>query len=94
MAILDEIVGSHIRAAIFRLLFVSPWEELHAREIQRRTWFNDRAIRQELERLTRLGLLCSRRSGNRLYFRANQDGPLFADIRNLITSTSVADDLD
>jgi addiction module RelE/StbE family toxin len=55
------ILGSQIRAGIFRLHFSSPRGELHIREIQHRTGFNDRAIRQELAKLARLELLVSRR---------------------------------
>ncbi len=88
MAKLFEIVGSRIRAALFKLLFVDPEVELHAREIQRRTGFNDRAIRQELEKLCSLELVTSRRDGNRLYFRARRDHPLFAEIRGLAVKTS------
>jgi len=88
MAVLDEILGSHIRAAIFQLLFIDSEVELHAREIQRRTWFNDRAIRLELEKLSRLELVTSRRDGNRLYFRANRANPLYREIRGLAIKTS------
>ena len=88
MIILGEIVGSRIRAELFKLLFLDSEFELHAREIQRRTGFNDRAIRQELEKLCRLELVTSRRDGNRLYFRARRDHPLFSEIRGLAVKTS------
>ncbi|MBN1676791.1 MAG: toxin-antitoxin system toxin subunit [Kiritimatiellae bacterium] len=84
---LAEIVGSKIRAEIFRLLFGGPPCELHVREIERQTGFNDRAIRQELAKLTRLGLVSARRAGNRLYYSARRDSPLFPDIRNLALKT-------
>jgi predicted nucleotidyltransferase len=88
MTMLAKIVGSRIRAEIFRLLFAGAETELHAREIQRRTGFNDRAIRQELEKLCRLDLVTSRRDGNRLYFRANRANPLYREIRGLAIKTS------
>lgn len=87
MSLLSEILGSHIRAAIFRLLFAGPEAELHVREIQRRTGFNDRALRQELARLATLGLLVSRRDGNRLYYRAHRQHPLYPEIRGLTMKT-------
>lgn len=84
---LAEIVGSKIRAELFRLLFTGVDKELHIREIERRTGFNDRAIRQELKKLARLDLVAPRRDGNRLYYSARQDNPLFSDIRNLTLKT-------
>ncbi len=85
---LAEILSSRIRAEVFRLLFVEPGAECYVREIERRTGFNDRAIRQELAKLTRLGLVAGRRDGNRLYYRACRDHPLYADLRNLTIKTS------
>jgi hypothetical protein len=77
MANLGEIVGSRIRASVFRLLFVDPDIELHVREIQRRSGFNDRGLRQELEKLRHLEIVVPRRDGNRLYYRAKRDSPLY-----------------
>ena len=84
---LAELVGSKIRAELFRLLFTGREQELHIREIQRRTGFNDRAIRQELVRLARLDIVVPRRDGNRLYYSAKRESPLFPDIRNLTIKT-------
>ena len=81
------ILGSRIRAEIFRLLFAGELE-LHVREIQRRTGFNDRAIREELARLTMLDLITPRRDGNRLYYCARKEHPLYPDIRNMTLKTS------
>jgi len=85
---LPDILSSRTRAELFRLLFAFPEAELHVREIQRRTGFNDRAIRQELEKLSRLGLITPRRDGNRLYYRAQKEHPLYSDIRSLTLKTS------
>ena len=88
MNLLAEIVGSRIRAEVFRLLFAGPDPELHVREIQRRTGFNDRAIRQVLAQLARLDLVSARRDGNRLYYRARQEHPLYPEIRGLALKTT------
>jgi predicted nucleotidyltransferase len=88
MSVLSDIVGSRIRAELFRLLFTDLKTELHVREIERRTGFNDSAIRQELAKLRRLDLVESRRDGNRLYYRAREQHALYRDIRNLTQKTS------
>ncbi|HPO17068.1 MAG TPA: nucleotidyltransferase domain-containing protein [Candidatus Hydrogenedentes bacterium] len=88
MSTLPDILSSRTRAELFRLLFTFPEAELYVREIQRRTGLNDRAIRQELDKLSRLGLVTPRRDGNRLYYKARKDHPLFPDIRNLTLKTS------
>lgn len=88
MTLLSRLVGSRIRAEILRLLFAGPDDELHVREIQRRTGFNDRAIRQELANLAALDLIAPRRDGNRLYYAARREHPLYADIRGMALKTS------
>jgi DNA-binding transcriptional ArsR family regulator len=88
MNILSEILSSRTRAEIFRLLFGLSSEELHIRELARRTGLNDSSIRQELKKLVRLELLISRKSGNRTYYRANESSPLYSEIRSLVMKTS------
>lgn len=70
------------------MLFGAVKRELHVREIERRSGFADATVRQELKRLLRLGVIESRRDGNRAYYRANTTHPLYLDIRNLVLKTS------
>jgi uncharacterized protein len=86
--ILGEILSSNGRAEIFRLLFGVDRKELHLREIERRSGFAIRTVRQEASKLLRLGLIQERRDGNRVYFKANIEHPLFGDICNLVMKTS------
>lgn len=58
------------------------------RELERRTGLSDATVRQELKKLTRLGVVEARRDGNRTYYRANDAHPLYPDIRNLVLKTS------
>jgi len=90
---LAEILSSEARAEIFRILFGVTTEELHLREIQRRSGMEVRSIQVELARLTKLDLVVPRRSGNRVYYRANVDHPLFLEIRGLVLKTAGLADL-
>jgi uncharacterized protein len=85
---LAEILSSRSRAEIFRLLFNGTEQEIHIREIERRSGLNDSTIRQELNKLTRLDLVEGRRDSNRVYYRAKKENPLYPDIRNLVIKTS------
>ncbi len=88
MNILGEILSSNVRAEIFRLLFGVDRKELHLRDVERRAGFAIRTVRQEASKLLRLGLIQERRDGNRVYFKANIEHPLFGDICNLVMKTS------
>ncbi len=87
MNILAEILSSKIRAEIFRLLFGTIAEELHMREIERRSGYAIGSIQTELKKLLRLDLVKKRKDGNRLYYRANKGHPLYPDIRSLVLKT-------
>lgn len=87
MSILTEILSSKIRAEIFRLLFGTSTEELHMREIERRAGYAIGTIQTELKKLLRLDLVKKRKDGNRLYYRANKEHPLYPDIRSLVLKT-------
>ena len=87
MNILGQILSSNVRAEIFRLLFGVDRKELHLRDIERRSGFAIRTVRQEASKLLRLGLIQERRDGNRVYFKANIEHPLFGDICNLVMKT-------
>jgi DNA-binding transcriptional ArsR family regulator len=85
---LAELLSSRGRAEIFRLLFGPADGELHVRELERQTGLSDATVRQELKKLSRLGVVEARRDGNRTYYRANDAHPLYPDIRNLVLKTS------
>ena len=88
MNTLSILLSSRARAEIFRLLFSGLEEELHVREIQRRSGLNDSTIRQELRKLADLDLIRGRKDSNRIYYSANKENPLYQDIQNLVIKTS------
>lgn len=91
---LAELLSSRARAEIFRLLLSGTGEELHVREIERRSGLNDSTLRQELRKLVRLDLVQSRKDSNRVYYRAKTENPLYPEIRNLVLKTiGLADNL-
>ncbi|RLE18342.1 MAG: toxin-antitoxin system toxin subunit, partial [Acidobacteria bacterium] len=87
MGILAEVLSSRIRAEVFRILFGVRDLELHGRELARQSGFNEAATRQELRKLERLDLVVSRRAGNRVYYRAHREHPLYPEIHRLVLKT-------
>ncbi|MBC8440834.1 MAG: nucleotidyltransferase domain-containing protein [Deltaproteobacteria bacterium] len=88
MDILSEILSSRIRAAILRLLFGFDAKELYMRDLERRSGFSIGAIQTELKKLLRFELVEKRKDGNRIYFQANKEHPLYSDLRNLVLKTN------
>jgi len=87
MNLLTEILSSRVRAEVFRHLFGLNAIELHMRELERRSGCAIGTIQTELKKLGRLGLVTSRRDGNRLYYRANREHPLYPDLRSMVIKT-------
>jgi DNA-binding transcriptional ArsR family regulator len=88
MNTLAELLSSRGRAEIFRLLFGPVSRELHVRELERQSGLADATVRQELKKLTRIGVVEARQDGNRTYYHANLQHPLYGDIRSLVLKTS------
>jgi DNA-binding transcriptional ArsR family regulator len=88
MSTLAKILSSRVRAEIFRLLFGLSKKELHLRELERQAGLSLGTIRQDLQKLLKLDLVKTRRDGNRLYYQANTEHPLYSEIRNLVLKTA------
>lgn len=88
MNLLSQILSSKTKAGIFQVLFGTELNELHSREIMRRAGMNLAAVQQELKRLESLDLIVRRKDGNRVYFKANQEHPLFRDLHHLTLKTT------
>lgn len=88
MSVLSKFLSSNTRAEILRILFGLNIQELHLREIERRTSLGVSTLHKELKRLAELELVRVRKSSNRLYFSANTQHPLFPDINRLVLKTT------
>lgn len=87
MASLIDIVSSRVKAELLRLLFGLSQPELHLRELGRQSGLSSSTVQQELQRLTRVGLVLARKDGNRVYYRANPDHPVHRDLCSLVLKT-------
>jgi len=87
MNLLEQLVCSRVRARILGELFGIRGEPLHLRELQRRVGLSVGAVRQDLGKLAKMGLVTRRRDGNRVYFAANEKHPLRPEIRGLVLKT-------
>jgi predicted nucleotidyltransferase len=88
MSLLIEILSSQVRAEIFRLLFRSDKPSIHLRDLQRQSGLSIGTIQKEIAHLKTLDLVTSERDGNRLYYTANSDHPLYREICSLVEKTS------
>ena len=84
---LAEILSSRIRVEIFRLLFGADNAALHMREIERKSGFAIGTVQRELRKLVKLDLIKKTKDGNRTYYQANKENPIYQDIFNIVQKT-------
>jgi len=82
---LSDILVSVVRVKILKLFLQRGAPEFfHIREITRKVDTEINAVRRELSRLTKVGLLKREPRGNRVYFRLRSDSSLFSDLLPMV----------
>ncbi len=75
------------RRAVLGLLFSHVDEAFYLRQIARETGASLGALQREVGRLTQAGIILRTVKGNHVYFQANQNGPIFAELKGLVVKT-------
>lgn len=80
------------RRAVLSLLFTHPGESFYLRQIVRLTGMGLGPVQRELKTLTDAGIINREKSGNQVYFSANEKSPIYSELKTIIVKTSgVAD---
>ncbi len=88
MANLADIITSKVRIKILELFLSDLGEMYHVRGIARETKEEINAVRRELGRLEKAGLLKKEPRGNRLYYWLRKEYPFFGDLLAMVAKTS------
>ena len=83
---LEKVVGSKVRAAIFTVLFTEQHRVLHIREMARMAGLTAPSLMRELRELAKIGLVRQEKDGNRVKYSASQESPLYGRHRQRGTS--------
>ncbi|MEO0108450.1 MAG: nucleotidyltransferase domain-containing protein [candidate division WOR-3 bacterium] len=75
------------RRAVLGLLYGHADEEFYLRQIVRLTGVGIGPVQREVRALTQSGIILRRVRGHQVFFRANPDCPLFAELRSIVTKT-------
>jgi predicted nucleotidyltransferase/DNA-binding transcriptional ArsR family regulator len=85
---LKALFTSQARVEVLKVLLLNPAGRHYLREIATLTRQPVRAIQRELARLEEAGLVQGSREGNRTYFRANRESPVFPELKALFMKTA------
>src|SRR5512140_2439907 len=81
---IDTLITSQTRIKLLKKFFLNSSTRAHLRGLESEFGESSNAIRIELNRFEKAGLLNSLRDGNKKVFQANSNHPLFGDIHNII----------
>jgi predicted nucleotidyltransferase len=76
------------RQGILAATLVQPEKAWYVSELARRMGVPSSSLQRELRDLSAAGILKSYRQGHMVYYQANRDSPLFADLRGLLLKTA------
>jgi DNA-binding transcriptional ArsR family regulator len=91
---LKQLFGSGTRAKVIEWLYMHPDEKYYVRQLSVILELDSTNLGKELDRLYNLGIVSRSRSGNQKHYSANQECPIYIDLKNIVIKTgAVADRL-
>lgn len=81
---LEALISSKTRVKLLLKFFLNSKTEGYLRGLEQEFGESSNAIRVELNRFEKAGMLSSAASGNRKYFKANTKHPLFKEVHNIL----------
>jgi len=85
---MDELFVSKVRVKMFQLFFNSSDPLLHVREIVRRVDEEINAVRRELSRMEKFGMVSSEWRANRRLYRFKKDYKYYAELLALVAKST------
>jgi len=78
------IISSNTRIKLLTRFFFNPATRSYLRELAKEFNVSTNSVREELNQLTRTKLLTSKKSGRQVFYKANQDHPLFPELKSMV----------
>ena len=85
---LDDLLVSKTRIKLLEIFLSDPTQMYHVRDLVRRAQEEINAVRRELLRMERAGIVKKEARGNRLYYWFRKDYPLYQDLLSIISKTT------
>jgi hypothetical protein len=78
------LISSKTRIKLLTRFFFNPATRSYLRELANEFNVSTNSVREELNQLTKTKLLKSQRSGRQVLYKANQDHPLFPELKSMV----------
>ena len=84
-AFLEGLISSKTRIKLLIRLFVNPATRAYLRELAKEFGVSTNSVREELNQLTEAKLLKSQKNGRNVFYQANENHPLFPELKSMVT---------
>lgn len=88
MASLQDLFVSKVRAKLLQIFFSEPKEIFYVRQLVRKTEEEINAVRRELERMEKRGMVSKEKRGNRLYYNFRKSYLFYNELLCLVCKIS------
>ena len=78
------LIASKTRIKLLVRFFFNPQTKSYLRELSNEFNVSTNSVRKELNQLTRTNLLKYEKDGRQVYYQANQDHPLFPELKSMV----------
>jgi hypothetical protein len=78
------LISSKTRIKLLIRFFFNPKTRSYLRELAKEFNVSTNSVREELNQLTKTGLLTSQKSGRQVFYKANQEHPLFSELKSMV----------
>lgn len=79
------LISSKTRISLLMRFFFNPGTKAYLRELSKDLQISSNSVREELNQLTKTKLLTSEKEGRNVYYTANNDHPLFPELRSMVS---------
>lgn len=88
MASLSDFMISRVRVKLFKIFFENPQEMYYVRQLTRMSSEEINAVRRELNRMDKAGIVKKEQRGNRLYYFIHEGYDFYEDLLSLVAKTT------
>ncbi len=79
------LIASKTRIKLLTRFFFNPKIRAYLRELAKELNVSTNAVREELNQLTKTKLLNSEKNGRQVFYMANQDHPLYPELKSMVS---------
>lgn len=84
MNLFEGLISSKTRVKLIIRLFFNPQTRSYLRELAKEFDVSTNSVREELNQLKRTHLLKSQKDGRQIYYMANEEHPLYKDLKSMV----------